>query len=78
MPSCRPNWDLNWDITAAHSPVQGFPRLLRLIRNLLKTPASYSTGDISLSWLNSVSAAASLAVITVHDRGPGAGRAAWS
>ena len=52
--------------------LQGSPRLLRrLIRNLLENARRYSTGDISLELSKKGTADQALAVITVHDRGPG-------
>ena len=52
--------------------VQGSPRLLRrLIRNLLENARRYSTGDISLELSQIGTANHALAVIKVHDRGPG-------
>ncbi len=59
--------------SGAHSlTVQGSPRLLRrLIRNLLENARRYSTGDISLELAKLRVGSRTLAVITVHDRGPG-------
>jgi signal transduction histidine kinase len=52
--------------------VQGSPRLLRrLIRNLLENARRYSTGDISLELSQLRVGTQQLAVIQVHDRGPG-------
>ena len=52
--------------------VQGSPRLLRrLIRNLLENARRYSTGDISLELSQAGAREQALAVIKVHDRGPG-------
>lgn len=52
--------------------LQGSPRLLRrLIRNLLENARRYSTGDISLELAQIRKGTQQLAVITVHDRGPG-------
>ena len=52
--------------------VQGSPRLLRrLIRNLLENARRYSTGDISLELSQVRTASHAMAVIKVHDRGPG-------
>ena len=59
--------------TSAHSlTVQGSPRLLRrLIRNLLENARRYSTGDVNLALAKIRVGSRTLAVITVHDRGPG-------
>jgi len=52
--------------------VQGSPRLLRrLIRNLLENARRYSQGDISLELAQTRAGSRRLAVIKVHDRGPG-------
>jgi two-component system OmpR family sensor kinase len=52
--------------------VQGSPRLLRrLIRNLLENARRYSSGDISLELAQIHVGMKQLAVIKVHDRGPG-------
>ena len=52
--------------------VQGSPRLLRrLLRNLLENARRYSNGDISLELAQIRSGARQLAVVKVHDRGPG-------
>ena len=52
--------------------VQGSPRLLRrLIRNLLENARRYSTGAISLELAQLRVGTQQLAVIQVHDRGPG-------
>ena len=52
--------------------VQGSPRLLRrLIRNLLENARRYSHGDISLELAQMRVGTQPLAVIKVHDRGPG-------
>ena len=62
------------EITAdSHSlTVQGSPRLLRrLIRNLLENARRYSTGAISLELSQLRVGTQPLAVIQVHDRGPG-------
>jgi signal transduction histidine kinase len=59
--------------TSAHSlTVQGSPRLLRrLIRNLLENARRYSTGDVVLELAKIRVGRCMLAVIKVHDRGPG-------
>ena len=62
------------EITASsHSlTVQGSPRLLRrLIRNLLENARRYSTGAVSLELSQLRVGTQPLAVIQVHDRGPG-------
>jgi signal transduction histidine kinase len=52
--------------------LQGSPRLLRrLIRNLLENARRYSNGDVSLELAQIRKGAQQLAVIKVHDRGPG-------
>ena len=52
--------------------VQGSPRLLRrLIRNLLENARRYSGGGISLELAKIRAGKKTLAVIKVHDRGPG-------
>lgn len=52
--------------------VQGSPRLLRrLIRNLLENARRYSNGDISLELAQIRVGIRQLAVVRVHDRGPG-------
>ena len=58
---------------SAHSlTVQGSPRLLRrLIRNLLENARRYSTGDVNLELAKVRVGSRTLAVVTVHDRGPG-------
>ncbi len=60
------------DVTGHSLTMQGSPRLLRrLIRNLLENARRYSSGDISLELSQTRSGSQALAVITVHDRGPG-------
>lgn len=52
--------------------ISGSPRLLRrLMRNLLENARRYSTGDIRLELSKNGTADQALAVIKVHDRGPG-------
>ena len=52
--------------------VQGSPRLLRrLIRNLLENARRYGRGDITLELAKIRTGIKQLAVIKVHDRGPG-------
>lgn len=52
--------------------LQGSPRLLRrLIRNLLENARRYSSGDISLELAQVRKGLQQVAVIRVHDRGPG-------
>jgi signal transduction histidine kinase len=76
----RVNAELNAELgmeagisTTGHSlTVQGSPRLLRrLIRNLLENARRYSQGDISLELAQTRAGSRWLAVIKVHDRGPG-------
>ena len=59
--------------TTGHSlTVQGSPRLLRrLIRNLLENARRYSNGDINLELAQIRKGTEDMAVIKVHDRGPG-------
>ena len=60
------------DATGHSLTLQGSPRLLRrLIRNLLENARRYSNGDISLELSQTRSGSQALAVIKVHDRGPG-------
>ena len=60
------------DATGHSLTLQGSPRLLRrLIRNLLENARRYSTGDINLELSQTRSGSQALAVIKVHDRGPG-------
>jgi signal transduction histidine kinase len=58
---------------SSHSlTVQGSPRLLRrLIRNLLENARRYSTGEINLELAQARAGSKQLAVVKVHDRGPG-------
>ena len=52
--------------------VQGSPRLLRrLIRNLLENARRYSAGDVGLELSKLRVGSRTLAVVQVHDRGPG-------
>ncbi len=52
--------------------VQGSPRLLRrLIRNLLENARRYSHGEISLDLSQGRAGTRQMAVVKVHDRGPG-------
>ncbi|WP_309678842.1 ATP-binding protein [Polaromonas sp.] len=72
----RVNAELNADLgsaSSAHSlTLEGSPRLLRrLIRNLLENARRYSQGDISLELAQTRVGSQPLAVIKVHDRGPG-------
>ena len=59
--------------TNGHSvSLQGSPRLLRrLIRNLLENARRYSSGDVNLELAKTSAPGQAMAVITVHDRGPG-------
>jgi signal transduction histidine kinase len=67
-----PNAGLGLDASSHSLTVQGSPRLLRrLIRNLLENARRYSTGDINLELAQTRVGARQLAVVKVHDRGPG-------
>ena len=64
--------ELGLSATGQSLTLQGSPRLLRrLIRNLLENARRYSQGDISLELEQIRSGNQRLAVIKVHDRGPG-------
>ena len=70
--SAELNTGLGIDAMGHSLTVQGSPRLLRrLIRNLLENARRYSTGDISLELTHVRTASHAMAVIKVHDRGPG-------
>ena len=63
---------LGVDGTGHSLNVQGSPRLLRrLIRNLLENARRYSNGDVGLELAQSGAGSQSLAIVKVHDRGPG-------
>jgi signal transduction histidine kinase len=63
---------LGLDATSHGLTVQGSPRLLRrLIRNLLENARRYGTGEIDLELAQTRVGARQLAVVKVHDRGPG-------
>ncbi len=63
---------LGIDGTGPSLSVQGSPRLLRrLIRNLLENARRYSNGEVSLELVQVGAGHKSMAVIKVHDRGPG-------
>lgn len=67
-----PDTGLGMDASSHSLTVQGSPRLLRrLIRNLLENARRYSTGDINLELAQTRVGARQLAVVKVHDRGPG-------
>lgn len=67
-----PDTGLGMDATSHSLTVQGSPRLLRrLIRNLLENARRYSTGDINLELAQTRVGSKQLAVVKVHDRGPG-------
>lgn len=67
-----PDAGLGMDATSHSLTVQGSPRLLRrLIRNLLENARRYSTGDINLELAQTRVGSKQLAVVKVHDRGPG-------
>ncbi|MEO7887503.1 MAG: ATP-binding protein [Polaromonas sp.] len=70
--SNSPGAGLGVDADSHSLTVQGSPRLLRrLIRNLLENARRYSNGEISLELAQARIGAKQLAVIKVHDRGPG-------
>ncbi|SFU74820.1 Signal transduction histidine kinase [Polaromonas sp. YR568] len=63
---------LGIDASSHSLTVQGSPRLLRrLIRNLLENARRYSTGEINLELAQARAGSKQLAVVKVHDRGPG-------
>jgi len=63
---------LGMDASSHSLTVQGSPRLLRrLIRNLLENARRYSTGEINLELAQARAGSRQLAVVKVHDRGPG-------
>ncbi len=63
---------LGMDASSHSLTVQGSPRLLRrLIRNLLENARRYSTGEINLELAQARTGSKQLAVVKVHDRGPG-------
>lgn len=67
-----PDTGMGMDATSHSLTVQGSPRLLRrLIRNLLENARRYSTGDINLELAQTRVGTRQLAVVKVHDRGPG-------
>ncbi len=67
-----PDAGLGMDATSHSLTVQGSPRLLRrLIRNLLENARRYSTGEINLELAQTRVGSRQLAVVKVHDRGPG-------
>jgi signal transduction histidine kinase len=66
------NAGLGISATGHSLTVEGSPRLLRrLIRNLLENARRYSHGDISLELAQARVGTRRLAIIKVHDRGPG-------
>lgn len=76
----RVNAELNADL--GHAPghsasghslmLEGSPRLLRrLLRNLLENARRYSQGDVSLELAQTGAGSQPLAIVKVHDRGPG-------
>jgi signal transduction histidine kinase len=70
--STSPDAGLGIDAGSRSLTVQGSPRLLRrLIRNLLENARRYSNGEINLELAQGRTGARQLAVIKVHDRGPG-------
>jgi signal transduction histidine kinase len=63
---------MGMDASSHSLTVQGSPRLLRrLIRNLLENARRYSTGEINLELAQARAGSRQLAVVKVHDRGPG-------
>lgn len=63
---------LGLDASSHSLTVQGSPRLLRrLIRNLLENARRYSTGEINLELAQARAGSRQLAIVKVHDRGPG-------
>lgn len=63
---------MGMDASSHSLTVQGSPRLLRrLIRNLLENARRYSTGEINLELAQARAGSKQLAVVKVHDRGPG-------
>jgi signal transduction histidine kinase len=63
---------MGMDATSHSLTVQGSPRLLRrLIRNLLENARRYSNGEINLELAQTRAGTKQLAMIKVHDRGPG-------
>lgn len=63
---------MGMDASSHSLTVQGSPRLLRrLIRNLLENARRYSTGEINLELAQARTGSKQLAVVRVHDRGPG-------
>ncbi len=63
---------LGIDGTGHSLTVRGSPRLLRrLIRNLLENARRYSNGDVILELVQPGTGHQAMAVIKVHDRGPG-------
>jgi signal transduction histidine kinase len=63
---------MGMDATSHSLTVQGSPRLLRrLIRNLLENARRYSTGEINLELAQARAGSKQLAIVKVHDRGPG-------
>jgi signal transduction histidine kinase len=71
-PKTSPDAGMGISTTGHSLTVKGSPRLLRrLLRNLLENARRYSTGDISLELAQVRSGARQLAVVKVHDRGPG-------
>ncbi|MES2362927.1 MAG: ATP-binding protein [Pseudomonadota bacterium] len=71
-PDVQMNTAMGIAATGHSLTVQGSPRLLRrLIRNLLENARRYSNGDINLELAQIRKGPEQIAVIKVHDRGPG-------
>ena len=68
----RAHAELGMSDTGQSLVIQGSPRLLRrLMRNLLENARRYGSGDVSLELMQKQGGQQSMAVIAVHDRGPG-------
>ena len=68
----RAHAELGMSATGQSLVIQGSPRLLRrLMRNLLENAKRYGQGDVTLELMQKQVGKQSLAVIAVHDRGPG-------
>ena len=68
----RANAELGMSATGQSLVIQGSPRLLRrLVRNLLENANRYGQSDVTLELTQKRMGAQDLAVIAVHDHGPG-------
>ena len=68
----RANAELGLSVTGQSLVIQGSPRLLRrLMRNLLENAKRYGQSNVTLELTQQRIGAQDLAVIAVHDRGPG-------